>query len=322
VAGGGLEVAVDTEITTKTYAFDLIAGGRRTPARVNVIVHDWTADRRRYRPCVVTISWEDRSIDAASWNVYRAFQFARRRLEHRGLVPYCFGACADVQVSGMLTDSGQGFFAYRMSQPRGKLGHPQVNIFESEAGLNLDTVAAQRSYLGARREEAARSERSVWARVREALVRDLIERKPLPWDKPEWRACEACGRRMPVVADRGQLASGEVAPLTTFTYVCPDCAHCSVGTPETWDADRMRQTACHECGMPLAGHYQCSTCAYPRGWVTRSCDHCGEEQPVDARHRVRSCEMFVLDCISCGELTESSCDCGLLGFATQSTLRP
>ena len=131
---------------SSTYSIELVdSHGGRVGAEVEVTVREWTADERRHRPCTVRLAWRDHSVEATEFSVYHAFQKVREQLEAHDLIPYCFGACPDVRVSGMAVDMGDGTLAYRMSKSTGVGRPPMVNIFESEPGLTLGSVAEQRA---------------------------------------------------------------------------------------------------------------------------------------------------------------------------------
>jgi len=154
-----------------------------------------------------------------------------------------------------------------------------------------------------------------------------------PVDKSAWKPCHACGQLIPVVEDRvtrvvevrtagqrtrasddtvieeGGTASREtVEGAGTWTYVCPFCRHCHVGTAGD-SPDLRAQTTCHECGTDLGSAYQCPKCAFPRGWMTVQCPYCGKRQPVNAPHWVVSCDMFTLECVKCEAVFVSLCIC-------------
>ena len=152
-------------------------------------------------------------------------------------------------------------------------------------------------------------------------------------DKSRWKPCDVCGRLIPVVAD------GRISPYTclilrprtsdrdgtssdaggwrsgrsgkrgrTWTYVCPYCGHCHVGTPnDTYHI--LDQTACHDCGTDLGDAYQCPKCSFPRGWMTVQCPFCGNRQPVEAPHWVVGCDTFHLECVKCESVFDSFCIC-------------
>jgi hypothetical protein len=152
-------------------------------------------------------------------------------------------------------------------------------------------------------------------------------------DKSRWKPCQACGRLIPVVEDwvtsvanvrtAGQRATASdgtviepgvwhpveaVERAGTWTYVCPFCRHCQVGTPGD-SSDLRAQTACHECGTDLGTAFQCPKCSFPRGWMTVQCPHCGNRQPVNAPHWVEHCDMFALECIKSEYIFISLCIC-------------
>jgi hypothetical protein len=154
-----------------------------------------------------------------------------------------------------------------------------------------------------------------------------------PVDKSRWKPCHACDRLIPVVEDwvtriaevrtAGQRTSdpdgtvideGVSHPIETveragtWTYVCPFCGHCHVGTPG--DSPVLRaQKACHECGTDLGTAFQCPKCSFPRGWMTVPCPYCGNRQPVNAPHWVVHCDVFLLECVKCECVFSSLCIC-------------
>ena len=145
-----------------------------------------------------------------------------------------------------------------------------------------------------------------------------------PVDRSGWKPCHGCGRPVPVVRDRasrgGAPVPGADQPTPdeneavvaegpdTWTYVCPFCGHCHVGTPGD-SPDLRAQTACHDCGTDLGGAYQCPTCSFPRGWMTVGCPYCGNRQPVFAPHWVVHCDVFTLECVRCETVFHSLCIC-------------
>jgi hypothetical protein len=154
-----------------------------------------------------------------------------------------------------------------------------------------------------------------------------------PVEKSHWKPCHACGRLIPVVEDwvtrtvevrtAGQGTSDpdgtvieegvshpieSVERVGTWTYVCPFCGHCHVGTPGD-SPDLRAQEACHECGTHLGTAFQCPKCSFPRGWMTVQCPYCGNRQPVNAPHWVVHCDMFTLECVKCESIFDSLCIC-------------
>jgi hypothetical protein len=154
-----------------------------------------------------------------------------------------------------------------------------------------------------------------------------------PVDKSRWKPCHACGLLIPVVKDwvtriteirtAGQrtwdpdgtvIEEGVIHPITTaetagtWTYVCPFCGHCHVGTPSD-SPDIRAQAACHECGTDLGTGFQCPKCSFPRGWMTVQCPYCGNRQPVYAPHWVVHCDAFTLECVECECVFNSLCIC-------------
>ena len=125
-----------------------------------------------------------------------------------------------------------------------------------------------------------------------------------PVDKTEWKPCESCRRAVPVQPDH----DGQFANTGTWTYVCPFCSHCHVGTP-SWSEDDKKQEACHECGAILGEAYQCPKCSFPRGWMRVVCPYCENRQPVLAPHWVEDCDTFRLECVRCESVFRSLCIC-------------
>jgi len=130
-----------------------------------------------------------------------------------------------------------------------------------------------------------------------------------PVDKERWQTCHCCNRRIPAIMDVVCLPDRTLRKTGTYTYVCPYCNHCHVGTPQTWSADANRQQQCHACGAALNGAYQCPSCALPRGWMPVTCPSCGNKQPVEAPHWVVSCDFFTLECVQCDMSFTSYCIC-------------
>jgi hypothetical protein len=154
-----------------------------------------------------------------------------------------------------------------------------------------------------------------------------------PVEKSRWKPCHGCGRLIPVekdylirpgepgtagqrtsdpdgtVIDQGATQMGKtVERLDTWSYVCPFCGHCHVGTPGN-HPDLQAQKACHECGSDLGAAYQCPRCSFPRGWMTVACPYCGNRQPVLAPHWVVACDTFILECVKCESQFCSLCIC-------------
>jgi hypothetical protein len=154
-----------------------------------------------------------------------------------------------------------------------------------------------------------------------------------PVDKSRWKPCDSCSRLIPVIEDWvGRIVEVRTAgqrtgdpdgtiieegvtypiydwePAGTWTYVCPFCGHCHVGTPGD-SPDLRAQMACHECGTDLGSAFQCPKCSFPRGWMTVQCPNCGNRQPVNAPHWVVCCDMFTLECVKCESVFESLCIC-------------
>jgi hypothetical protein len=127
-------------------------------------------------------------------------------------------------------------------------------------------------------------------------------------DKTKWRGCEGCGRVIPVVFDWTCNADGKVLETATWTYVCPHCSHCHVGTL-SWTQNRKSQLTCHECGATLGESYQCTTGSFPRGWMRVDCPYCKNRQPIFAPHWVASCDMFRLEWVRCESVFNSLCIC-------------
>ena len=103
------------------------------------------------RRCRVRIAWHDGHVEATDRSVYHAFAAAREQLEPLGLVPLCYGACPEVQVSGMAVEMSDGIIAYRLSDPRDGWGGPTVNIFDTGPDISPASVAEQRSFREKRR---------------------------------------------------------------------------------------------------------------------------------------------------------------------------
>src|SRR5262245_24911914 len=122
--------------------------------------------------------------------------------------------------------------------------------------------------------------------------------KPKRVDKTKWKPCEHCGSSIPVKLDWIETTDGRLEDAGTWTYVCPVCNHCHVGTPD-WNEDTKKQEACHECETKLGEAYQCPNCSFPRGWMRVECPYCKNRQPVFAPHWVVYCDRFTLECVRC-----------------------
>jgi hypothetical protein len=133
--------------------------------------------------------------------------------------------------------------------------------------------------------------------------------RPRPVDKSKWQVCGGCNRPIPARQDRLRRSDGTLVEAGTWTYVCPFCGHCHVGTPEDWNPDIKQQTRCHECGAELGDAYQCPKCGLPRGWMHVDCPYCGNKQPVCAPHWVVWCDAFHLECVRCESAFDSICIC-------------
>lgn len=130
----------------KHYAIELESNGETIEAGVVVEVRDWQENGKRHRPCKIILTWGKNKISKESHSVYHAFKEARRTLENDGIQALCFGACKDVQVSGMMCDMGDGSFAYRMSKAEKGKRPPTVNIFDTEEGLIVSNIYDQEHY--------------------------------------------------------------------------------------------------------------------------------------------------------------------------------
>ena len=119
-------------------------------AKVSVTHHDEPAGGWS-RQCWVQIAWPDGNVEATDRSVYHAFAAVREQLEPLGLVPLCYGACPEVQVSGMAVEMSDGIIAYRLSDPRAGWGGPTVNIFDTGPDISPAPVAEQRSFREKRR---------------------------------------------------------------------------------------------------------------------------------------------------------------------------
>ncbi len=129
------------------YTIDLLdESGQRIPAIVDVDVWDGDTASGRRRDCKLRIRWQQGCVEAVAFSVYHAFASAREQLEPLGLMPQCYGACPEVQVSGMAVDMGDGTIAYRLSDPRDGWGGPTVNIFDTGPDISPATVTEQRNY--------------------------------------------------------------------------------------------------------------------------------------------------------------------------------
>ena len=131
--------------TSETYEVLLAsASGQTMPATVEVSIT--YRDEDGQRDCRLRIAWAEGNVEATDRSVYHAFAAAREQLEPLGLMPLCYGACPEVQVSGMAVEMSDGIIAYRLSDPRDTWGGPTVNIFETGSDISPALVAEQRNY--------------------------------------------------------------------------------------------------------------------------------------------------------------------------------
>jgi hypothetical protein len=131
---------------------------------------------------------------------------------------------------------------------------------------------------------------------------------PQRTDKEKWKSCEQCGRSIPIELDWHVTTDGQIEEAGTWSYVCPFCSHCHVGTP-FWSEDAKKQERCHECGTKLGESYQCGHCSFPRGWMRVDCPICKHRQPVCAPHWLVQCDLFHLECVRCESVFDSLCIC-------------
>lgn len=135
--------------TNETYDILLSnAAGETIPAVVYVSITYRDGDGQR--DCRLRIAWADGNVEAVEFSVYHAFASAREQLEPLGLMPQCYGACPEVQVSGAAVDLGDGTIAYRMNDPQVRWG-PMVNIFDTGPDISPAPVAEQRNFRKRRR---------------------------------------------------------------------------------------------------------------------------------------------------------------------------
>ena len=111
-----------------------------------------------------------------------------------------------------------------------------------------------------------------------------------------------------VIEEGGTAPRETVKGAGTWTYVCPFCRHCQVGTASN-SPDLLAQTACHECGTDLDATPLCPKCSFPRGWMTVQCPYCNNRQAVCSPHWVVRCDMFTLECVKCESRFDSLCIC-------------
>jgi len=135
-------------VRTNEYTVAIVGESGRAAgnATIEVTVRDESKGGLRHRPCTVSLRWRDAVFEATESDVYLAFQLVRLKLEEFGLRPVCYGACSDVQVSGMLVDMGDGTEAYRMSTQVGDNAPEVVSIFESDPEIEPAPVAEQLAY--------------------------------------------------------------------------------------------------------------------------------------------------------------------------------
>ncbi len=139
------------ELERADYAIVLSeSSGRKIQAHVNVRVYNFDENGRPRRECKLRIVWAGGNVESVEFSVYHAFASAREQLEPLGLMPQCYGACPEVQVSGMQVDMGDGTIAYRMNDPNVRWG-PAVNIFDAAPDISPAPVAEQRSFRERRR---------------------------------------------------------------------------------------------------------------------------------------------------------------------------
>ena len=125
--------------------------GRRLQAHVLVRRYDYDENGWPRRECKLRIEWTGGNVESNEFSVYHAFASAREKLEPLGLIPLCYGACPEVQVSGMAVDMGDGTIAYRLSSPDQGWHGPTVNIFDSAPDIQPAPVAQQRNFRERRR---------------------------------------------------------------------------------------------------------------------------------------------------------------------------
>ena len=119
----------------------------KIPATIDVSIAHHDDSSGGWSPrCKVRIEWLDGNVEATDRSVYHAFAAAREQLEPLGLMPLCYGACPEVQVSGMAVEMSDGIMAYRLSDPRDGWGGPTVNIFDTGPDISPASVAEQREY--------------------------------------------------------------------------------------------------------------------------------------------------------------------------------
>ncbi len=133
---------------------------------------------------------------------------------------------------------------------------------------------------------------------------------PKAVDKTEWQPCHNCSQHIPVEKDWLVQVNNLLKEAGTYTYVCPFCSHCHVGTPDSLREDIKQQHKCHECGTELVGDiYQCPQCRFPKAWKRVSCFYCGNKQPACLPHWVVMCDTFTLSCVRCERVSSSLCIC-------------
>lgn len=132
---------------TYEYIIELLdESGKRIPATIAVCVWDRDTPSGRQRDCSLRIGYPGGQVEAVEFSVYHAFASAREQLEPLGLMPQCYGACPEVQVSGMAVDMGDGTIAYRLRDPLDGWGGPTVNIFDTGPDISPASVKEQRNY--------------------------------------------------------------------------------------------------------------------------------------------------------------------------------
>ena len=132
---------------TKEYEIELIdKESAYHDATVTVWYMAWREGGYSKTRCILRIEHAGGTVRAEFSDVYHAFQNARAELEQSGLLPLCWGACADVQVSGMALSMGDGTKAYRMSTRSDEASSEVVSIFDTGPEVHPEIVAAQKEY--------------------------------------------------------------------------------------------------------------------------------------------------------------------------------
>jgi hypothetical protein len=93
--------------------------------------------------CKLTLTFNDQSLSAMSWDFFDALAQIRRRLEKDGLLPFCYGASRNVYHTDVSRAMAQGLMAPRWESGK-RIPGDLVFIFHSGPDVEPVTVAEQR----------------------------------------------------------------------------------------------------------------------------------------------------------------------------------